>query len=410
MTDVENATVNFERQKKAPFGQQPNATASVVIQLVGGRTLDEGRVEMIREMTAAWFALTPEKVTVSDLSGRRVHAPPSEDGLGSGGNHRYIITKSAQDKLYEKNIYDALAYVPGVVVAVNTELETDLTTSIEKTVHDPKAVPINPREESTATNSETAAPRGAPGLNAQQWPLPNQAVRISNTVNGSSSAEERSSSEVHNVVNRENTSVKKIGLTPKRVKVSVGIPSTYFEQIWRENNPTPPGQPLQRPDPTALANIETEEIARIRDFVVPLIPKPTDVLDSTPMVTVKKFHHFKPVEIPQPTTANAALEWLALNWSTLGIIGLVLVSLLMMRSMVRSPVVQRKSLDLPLPARTQPGEEKRVAAEHTAELPKHRLKRRVREGGSLREDLVEMVREDPDAAANILRSWIGNAS
>src|SRR5687767_2750265 len=28
MKDVENATVHFEQQKKAPFGQQPNATAS----------------------------------------------------------------------------------------------------------------------------------------------------------------------------------------------------------------------------------------------------------------------------------------------------------------------------------------------------------------------------------------------
>ncbi|MEX0711123.1 MAG: hypothetical protein WD278_02160, partial [Pirellulales bacterium] len=29
--------------------------------------------------------------------------------------------------------------------------------------------------------------------------------------------------------------------------------------------------------------------------------------------------------------------------------------------------------------------------------------------GSLRDELVEMVREDPDAAAGILRTWIGNA-
>ena len=35
---------------------------------------------------------------------------------------------------------------------------------------------------------------------------------------------------------------------------------------------------------------------------------------------------------------------------------------------------------------------------------------RLKKGKSLKDDLVEIVREDPDAAADILRSWIGKAS
>ena len=31
-------------------------------------------------------------------------------------------------------------------------------------------------------------------------------------------------------------------------------------------------------------------------------------------------------------------------------------------------------------------------------------------GGSLRDELTTMVREDPDAAANVLRNWIGDAA
>jgi flagellar biosynthesis/type III secretory pathway M-ring protein FliF/YscJ len=31
-------------------------------------------------------------------------------------------------------------------------------------------------------------------------------------------------------------------------------------------------------------------------------------------------------------------------------------------------------------------------------------------GTSLREELIDIVREDPDAAANILRGWIGQTS
>ena len=40
-----------------------------------------------------------------------------------------------------------------------------------------------------------------------------------------------------------------------------------------------------------------------------------------------------------------------------------------------------------------------------------RLRRRRSKGGpSLRDELVEIVRDDPDAAANILRNWIGSAN
>ena len=38
-----------------------------------------------------------------------------------------------------------------------------------------------------------------------------------------------------------------------------------------------------------------------------------------------------------------------------------------------------------------------------------RLKRRISKGPSLKDDLSELVREDPDAAADILRSWISSA-
>ena len=40
---------------------------------------------------------------------------------------------------------------------------------------------------------------------------------------------------------------------------------------------------------------------------------------------------------------------------------------------------------------------------------KQLLKRRVRKGPNLKDDLAEMVREDPEAAASILHNWINSA-
>jgi flagellar M-ring protein FliF len=39
-----------------------------------------------------------------------------------------------------------------------------------------------------------------------------------------------------------------------------------------------------------------------------------------------------------------------------------------------------------------------------------RLRRMTGSGPSLRDELSELVKDDPDSAANILRSWIGQVS
>ena len=50
-----------------------------------------------------------------------------------------------------------------------------------------------------------------------------------------------------------------------------------------------------------------------------------------------------------------------------------------------------------------------VDDEADREPPQKRFSKRLASGPSLKDELAEMVREDPDAAASILRTWIGNA-
>ena len=52
---------------------------------------------------------------------------------------------------------------------------------------------------------------------------------------------------------------------------------------------------------------------------------------------------------------------------------------------------------------------KTAGAENKDDEETERPRLRLKKGKSLKDDLVEIVREDPDAAADILRSWIGKA-
>jgi flagellar M-ring protein FliF len=130
---------------------------------------------------------------------------------------------------------------------------------------------------------------------------------------------------------------------------------------------------------------------------------------------VMTFQHIASAPILPPSVAEKGLSWLGQYWSTLGTIGLGMVSLLMLRSMVRAVPSAESARSAPAaatsaasPSQTFESDEKSSPAEVQEAAVK--LKRRVKSGPSMRDELVEIVREDPDAAANILRSWIGGAT
>ena len=85
-------------------------------------------------------------------------------------------------------------------------------------------------------------------------------------------------------------------------------------------------------------------------------------------------------------------------------IGLAAFSLVMLRSMVRSTGPEPE-LSGPRLASIK-GEGGERSDEEDIE---HRLSRFAGSGRSLRDELSELVKEDPDAAANILKGWIGSA-
>jgi len=115
--------------------------------------------------------------------------------------------------------------------------------------------------------------------------------------------------------------------------------------------------------------------------------------------------------IEPPSMATQALAWTGRYWSTLAMLGVAMFSLLILRSVVKAgpssggagPAQAGPTLKLDAP------DAKNGDDETEAEQPL-RPKLRLRKGHSLKDDLIEIVREDPDAAADILRTWIGKSA
>ena len=127
-------------------------------------------------------------------------------------------------------------------------------------------------------------------------------------------------------------------------------------------------------------------------------------------MTVTTFQDIKTAEIPGPAVTQRALTWLGQNWPMLAMVGLVLFSLGMLRSMLRSvpaPPAESAAVSMRVTATEPKPKESEEPVEATAA---RRLRRMTGTGPSLRDELSELVKEDPDSAANILRSWIGQVS
>ena len=295
-----------------------------------------------------------------------------------------------------------------MTVSANVELQKELRRHEEKVTVDPKTVTISTQERSTTSTTKGPEPNGRPGLQ-NQGGVPNTGAVLAGSSKGSESSEESSESQSQNVVSHGTTDIDIAPLTPKRVTVAVGIPSSYFESIWRSGIRRPPARsPSRSTMPPSRDRADPNRGDRQDQE-----PTSSPWFRCPPRASIRRrslpSRHSR--ASPRPTCrvriTDKALSWVGAYWSTAGMIGVALVSLLMLRSMIRSGAV---AVRVNAPVRCGSPTNTRPSRPNPWKPPKSRFKRKLGSGPSLRDELADIVREDPDAAANILRGWIGNVS
>jgi flagellar M-ring protein FliF len=323
-------------------------------------------------------------------------------------------TKVAFETQKKDSIMKALRDIPGVRVEVNADFDSTYEDTTRTVKPDPK--PVLQRETSQKESSKqlTAAGGGRPGVTAngpnRQAAAPAQPENQSDTKN--------ESTETQNVVGLEENRVLKKGFTPKEVWATVTIPSSYIDNLWKIRNPTVTAPP--KPDDLRL--VQNDVVPKVENIVEPLLIQVVNKGENTyKHVRVVVLDSLPSPAIAPPSFATTATSWIGRYWSTLAMLGVAMFSLVVLRS-----VVNGKSNGLPGAAasaratgpslKLQPDEPsapstESVPASTNGELPEnHRPRLRLRRGTTMKDDLIDIVREDPDTAANILRSWIGKAS
>lgn len=395
MAGVQNAVVMFSRVNQGGLRRETVTTASVAIKPVGGQELAEQVVRSIRYYVAKSIGgIKAEEVVVTNMdTGANYYVTNDEPLQAAEGT--YALKRSWETYFADK-VKSALGYVPGVLVSCNVELDPTKYQRQEQIKLDPKAVALDVTE-TTKTRQSSDDSGGRVGYVAQgNTP---RSLAAGGTA-GTSQTEEETQRTEKNSVGQTVIQQETAGLMPKRVTVSVAIPTGYFRRVWEQTQQGTGTNPGQGPTQQELDKIRSDEMTKIRNHVLTVLPANENVQDPAALVTVTDFIDM-PLAVPQPPSMlEQTLEFLHVYWPTLGLMALVVFSLLILRATVRSapgspPVSSTLAVAEEQP-QAQPEQEQKKKRWQTAEGTK-----------PLREEVAELVAEDPETAANILRTWIG---
>lgn len=413
MSGIESATVQYDEEVKRGLSQQKQKTAMVAVQTRGGQ-LDEEQVKAIRNVVASAYAgLDRRNISITDLNGATYGGAIGPDGT-SEEESIYAMHKRRYEREWQAKIQQQIAYIPGVIVGVNVELNPETLHTKHSFTPDPKPVAINIQESSKESTTHAPQVGGRVGAQANGVETQgNRAIAVSGPAGGAESQTTETRSDSKSLPGHDTTVVEMARLVPRKVTASIDIPSSYYTEVWKKRNPQAADKGAKPPDQAELATIEAETKKRLQETVRNLLPDFDKSTNPYPHIVVETFVDLPKAVPAPPSLASNATTWLADNWQTLGVVGLGLLSLLMMRSMVRSTAASPAPASAAAPAGS-PAQAHAGSHEPTAEdepEPVRILKARFTTSGpDLKTELQDIVKENPDTAAAILRSWIGEAA
>jgi flagellar M-ring protein FliF len=400
---VRGAAVTLDAKPQRRIGSDVKPTAAVSVQMKSGQQPSKQLVEAI----AAYVAGSTAGLKRSDVNviidGRphRVR-DAQEDPLASGGDILEML-QGHEHRLENKIRDHYAAIIPGLAATVTVELDAS-NRQKQSRIYDAKNTVSKEIETDSETEESTsgAAPSGEPGVGSN---VGADITGVSVAATPTSTVRERSNSRFQVLPSVTDETITTPAGLAKPVAASVSIPHSYFVSIWRAQNPSASTEP----DEATIKPIVEAHLAEIRLQVMKMtgIPVTDDVIVSA--------YRDAPVSeaVAEAGTGAAVGMLLSGNVKEIAVGALAVISLFMVSMMVR-----RSAPPLPVPvAAPEPvvpatafGDP--VAGEVGAglnALSGQELDDEQVESHQMIEQVETMVRENPDAAAQLVKRWLNRS-
>jgi flagellar M-ring protein FliF len=353
-------------------------------------------------VAAAVVGLKPEDVVVTNL-GEGSGAASSGEIYPELFEDDYMKNKVAFELQKRESILSALRDIPGIRVEVNADFDDTYEKRTQTVKPDPKTAPLRISETIESTTQTKGAGGGQPGPVAQGPTRQGATTTPDQQVN---KMENRTEETENSVGSDMNTTLAK-GYLPREIWATVAIPTSYLENLWKSQNQAATNPPTKQD----LQPVETQVKTTVENIVEPLLQLQAIEGENNYKHVSVEFVPSLPVPVIEPpSTASKAAGWLGRNWSTIAMLGVAMFSLLIVRGVVRGTKPgEAATAALAAPTLTLQSDGGPAGRDNDGEAEDERPKLRFKKGKSLKDDLVEIVHEDPDAAADILRSWISKA-
>ena len=402
---VENAIVLYDEHESRgvrDFGTTKQTTASVSVKPIAGEMLTAVRAKNIQRLVAYSVNMKTTDVGVTNLGDGGPAG--SENGITFDViDDEYLKTKVLFESQKRESILGVLRDIPGV----NVEVNADLDATVEETTHTAKPDPKTAEAQSTSHDETTLQSSGGNGGPVGTTANGPNRQGVTETAAQQQNKTDSHTTETKNVVGIEDSRIHKKGYTPKAVRATVTIPSAYVKSLWAARNPTATAPPK----PDDLTPVWEEVRPKVENLVNQLLILQANTGENEyKYVRVVMLDSLPAPTIEAPSMASKAMAWTGRYWSTLGMLGVAMFSLLVLRSVVNGkPSEPTNAAAAPVSPLTLQTDETKATAESGDTTEAERPKLRLKKGTSVKDDLVDIVREDPDAAADILRSWISKA-
>ncbi len=417
LPQVDFAAVAFD-EKRQGFARETEKVCSIQVQQFGSRPIDTSVLRHIAESATTYFAgLKKENVSVFDLGSSNIYRASSN---GNSADENLVLAAQVEwEEKYYQQVSERLSQYGAIKLAVSVELDNTVLQESEKLEYDPTGVSLE--TSSTRKDTETAkAPRGGrPGYASNAANTP---ATVSNNTPEQTSKIKETGESIRSEFGKHATRTRVAGLVPKEVKISVGIPESYFRKVfahrWQLENPDLDPAEATPPTQQQLTDVKDEVIAEVESAITVIPIGFRQGEDRKPYINVSSYTDLPLPEMPEPTLADNSLAWLAESWSTVAMIVLVLVSLAMMFSWVKGqqndPETERRfseGFGLQVPDQVVDELDLSIAGaggeggDGDRDKPQFEVT-----GEEMKEDLSTLIKENPDAAVNLLKTWIGDAA
>jgi len=411
-TMILDAIITFD-ESRLGFSGDRNKTASIAILTKDGKDLPAERRRGIIDFVQKSYAGLRQSDIALCCNGNTTIV--SEDAT-SVQQSKFYRLKRDQEQVLRMKAESLLAHLGNFRLDVNIELDPIASEETESISFNEKPTKI----QSATTKKDAKSLRGSPGGRPGTQPnaiKPNEGQTLA-TQEQSSETKEQTESE-KSVTGNTLKKTETVGHQITRASVSISIPFSYYLKTsaykWQQLNPQKKATEMPDLTPAELDTLRNDTERSIQSQVNALLPKVAAGEDKFPRVFVDSYPDFPVQEPPAASIAETSVSWLSQSWQTLALIGIVLAALLSLRSFAKTvPTANdrdfERGFDLPLDDATDIDLSSLTDEENaefdTQEETENSPPRLRTTGGDIKNDLTAMVRENPDAAATMLRNWI----